>query len=217
MPSLASVDLRMTPDQEDLRAELHEWLAENLPWEYGVGLPPRIPDLAESVAFGRAWQAKLAEGRWVGITWPVELGGRGLGPTEHFVVTEELARARAPELVGRIAINLVAPDPLRPRHRRAATQRWLPPILPAHELWCQLFSEPDAGSRPGLAHHPGRAHRGRVDGDRTQGVDLVRPVRPTGGCAWPAAIPTPPRARRGSPAWSSTCTPRGWTCGRWSR
>jgi alkylation response protein AidB-like acyl-CoA dehydrogenase len=139
------VDLRMTPDQEDLRAELHEWLTENLPWEYGVGLPPRIPDLAESVAFGRAWQAKLAEGRWVGITWPVELGGRGLGPTEHFVVTEELARARAPELVGRIAINLVAPT-LFAHATDEQKERWLPPILPAHELWCQLFSEPDAGS-----------------------------------------------------------------------
>jgi alkylation response protein AidB-like acyl-CoA dehydrogenase len=139
------VDLRMTPEQEALRAELHEWLKENLPWEYGVGLPPRIPDLAESVAFGRAWQAKLAEGRWVGITWPVELGGRGLGSTEHFLVTEELARARAPELVGRIAINLVAPT-LFAHATEHQKQRWLPPILPAEELWCQLFSEPDAGS-----------------------------------------------------------------------
>jgi alkylation response protein AidB-like acyl-CoA dehydrogenase len=139
------VDLRMTPEQEALRAELHEWLKENLPWEYGVGLPPRIPDLAESVAFGRAWQAKLAEGHWVGITWPVELGGRGLGPTEHFLVTEELARARAPELVGRIAINLVAPT-LFAHATDDQKQRWLPPILPAEELWCQLFSEPDAGS-----------------------------------------------------------------------
>jgi len=145
MPSLAPVDLRMTPEQEALRAELHEWLKENLPWEYGVGLPPRIPDLAESVAFGRAWQTKLAEGRWVGITWPVELGGRGLGPTEHFLVTEELARARAPELVGRIAINLVAPT-LFAHATEEQKRRWLPPILPAEELWCQLFSEPDAGS-----------------------------------------------------------------------
>ncbi len=135
----------MTPEQEALRVELHQWLEEHLPWEYGVGLPPRIPDLAESVAFGRAWQSELAEGRWVGVTWPVELGGRGLGPTEHFVVTEELARARAPELVGRIAINLVAPT-LFAHATDEQRQRWLPPILPAEELWCQLFSEPDAGS-----------------------------------------------------------------------
>jgi alkylation response protein AidB-like acyl-CoA dehydrogenase len=142
---LARMDLRITPEQQELRAELHEWLVENLPWEYGVGLPPRIPDLDESVAFGRSWQARLAAGRWVGITWPVEMGGRGLGPAEHFVVTEELARARAPELVGRIAINLVAPT-LFAHGTAEQQQQWLPPILGAEELWCQLFSEPDAGS-----------------------------------------------------------------------
>src|SRR5579884_1544287 len=135
----------MTPEQESLRAELHDWLVEHLPWEYGVGLPPRFSTLEESVDFGRRWQAALAEGRWVGITWPPELGGRGLGPTEHFLVTEELARARAPELVGRIAINLVAPT-LFAHATDAQRRRWLPPILPAQELWCQLFSEPDAGS-----------------------------------------------------------------------
>ncbi len=117
----------------------------NLPWEYGVGLPPRSPDLDEEVAFGRRWQALLAADHWVGITWPVELGGRGLGPTEHFVVTEELARARAPELVGRIGINLVGPT-LFTHGTDEQRQRWLPPILGADALWCQLFSEPDAGS-----------------------------------------------------------------------
>jgi alkylation response protein AidB-like acyl-CoA dehydrogenase len=139
------MDLRITPEQQELRAELHQWLVENLPWEYGVGLPPRHPDLEESVAFGRSWQSQLAAGRWVGVTWPVEMGGRGLGPAEHFVVTEELARARAPELVGRIGINLVGPT-LFAHGTPAQQQQWLPPILGAEELWCQLFSEPDAGS-----------------------------------------------------------------------
>jgi alkylation response protein AidB-like acyl-CoA dehydrogenase len=139
------MDLRMTPAQRDLRHELQEWLMANLPWEYGVGMPPRSPDLDEEVAFGRRWQALLAADRWVGITWPVELGGRGLGPTEHFVVTEELARARAPELVGRIGINLVGPT-LFTHGTDEQRQRWLPPILGADALWCQLFSEPDAGS-----------------------------------------------------------------------
>ncbi len=139
------MDLRITPAQQELRAELHQWLVENLPWEYGVGLPPRIPDLDESVAFGRSWQARLAADRWVGITWPAEMGGRGLGPAEHFVVTEELARARAPELVGRIGINLVGPT-LFAHGTAEQQQQWLPPILGAEELWCQLFSEPDAGS-----------------------------------------------------------------------
>ena len=82
---------------------------EHLPWPYGVGLPPRFDDLAETVAFGRRWQGELAADGWVGLTWPEEYGGQGLGALENYVVIEELARARAPELVGRIGINLVGP------------------------------------------------------------------------------------------------------------
>ncbi len=63
----------------------------------------------------------------------------------HFVVQEELARARAPELVGRIGVNLVGPT-LLAHGTPAQKDRWLPRILDATELWCQLFSEPDAGS-----------------------------------------------------------------------
>lgn len=139
------MDLSTTSDQNSLRAEIRSWLKSNLPWEYGVGLPPRFDDLAETVAFGRRWQADLARDRWVGITWPRELGGRGLGAVENYIVVEELARARAPELVGRIGINLVGPTLLR-HGTPEQKMRWLPNILSAAELWCQLFSEPDAGS-----------------------------------------------------------------------
>jgi len=139
------MDLRTTAEQEALRSEFRAWLKANLPWPYGEGLPPRFDDLAESVAFGRQWQAKLAQDRWVGVTWPTELGGRGLGALENYVVIEELARARAPELVGRIGINLVGPTLLA--HGTEEQKRtFLPRILSAEELWCQLFSEPDAGS-----------------------------------------------------------------------
>lgn len=139
------MDLAPTPEQEAFRAECREWLRANLPWEYGKGLPPHFDDLAEEVAFLRTWQAKLAEGRWVGVPWPREVGGRGAGPLDHYIVQEELARARAPELVGRIGINLVGPTLLA--HGTDEQQaRWLPKILDATELWCQLFSEPDAGS-----------------------------------------------------------------------
>jgi alkylation response protein AidB-like acyl-CoA dehydrogenase len=153
------MDLTITDAQKALQAELHDWLVANLPWEYGTEPPARSPDLAQEVAFGREWQAKLAADRWVGITWPEELGGRGLGPTEHFLVTEEMARARTPELVGRIGINLVAPT-LLAHATDAQKARWLPPILGADELWCQLFSEPEAGSD--LASLTTRAER--VDG-----------------------------------------------------
>ncbi|HVM41649.1 MAG TPA: acyl-CoA dehydrogenase family protein [Acidimicrobiia bacterium] len=139
------MDLTPTPEQDAVRAECRAWLREHLPWEYGKGLPPRFDDLAEEVAYLRKWQHDLAEGRWVGVTWPEEYGGRGAGPIEHFVVQEELARARAPELVGRIGINLVGPT-LLAHGTPEQKARWLPKILRAEELWCQLFSEPDAGS-----------------------------------------------------------------------
>ncbi|MFM8305053.1 MAG: acyl-CoA dehydrogenase family protein, partial [Actinomycetota bacterium] len=139
------MDLTPTPEEAAFRAEVRDWLRANLPWEYGKGLPPRFDDLAEEVAFGRDWQRRLAEGRWVGVAWPEEYGGRGVGAVEHFIVIEELARARAPELVGRIGINLVGPT-LLAHGTPAQRQQWLTEILPAHHIWCQLFSEPGAGS-----------------------------------------------------------------------
>src|SRR4029453_16212176 len=93
----------------------------------------------------REWQGKLASGRWVGVAGPEEYGGRGAGAVEHFIVTEELAHARAPELVGRIGVNLVGPT-LLAHGAPEQKERWLPNILSARELWCQLFSEPGAGS-----------------------------------------------------------------------
>ncbi|MGH9031863.1 MAG: acyl-CoA dehydrogenase family protein [Acidimicrobiia bacterium] len=139
------MNLAPTPAETTLRGEVRGWLRAHLPWDYGKGLPPRFDDLAEEVSFGRDWQAQLADGRWVGVAWPEEYGGRGAGPVEHFIVTEELARARAPELVGRIGINLVGPT-LLAHGTVEQKQRWLPAILSAEQLWCQLFSEPGAGS-----------------------------------------------------------------------
>jgi alkylation response protein AidB-like acyl-CoA dehydrogenase len=141
----AAMDLTATPEQEEVRADCRAWLRANLPWEYGKGFPPRFDDLAEEVAFLRGWQRSLADARYVGVTWPSELGGRDAGALHHFIVQEELARARAPELVGRIGINLVGPT-LLGNATPEQKQRWLPKILRAEELWCQLFSEPGAGS-----------------------------------------------------------------------
>ena len=139
------MDLSPTPDEAAFRREVRAWLVAHLPWEYGKGLPPRFDDLAAEVAFLREWQARLADGRWVGVAWPEDYGGRGAGPVEHFIVQEELARARAPELVGRIGINLAEPT-LLAHGTPAQKERWLERILRADDLWCQLFSEPGAGS-----------------------------------------------------------------------
>lgn len=141
------MDLAWTPEQQALRAELAAWLrgagvagAEGGGSDGFGGLP-----LAGQVARLREWQRRLAEGRWVGVTWPVEYGGRGLGPAESFLVQEELARAGSPELVGRIGVNLAGPT-LLGHGTEPQRARWLPRILSAEQLWCQLFSEPEAGS-----------------------------------------------------------------------
>jgi alkylation response protein AidB-like acyl-CoA dehydrogenase len=153
------MDLTPTAEQEAFRHQCRSWLQSHLPWEYGQGLPPHFDDLSDEIAFLRTWQAQLAEGRWVGVTWPAEYGGRAAGPLHHYIVQEELARARAPELVGRIGINLVGPT-LLAHGTDAQKARWLPRILGADELFCQLFSEPGAGSD--LASLTTRAER---DGD----------------------------------------------------
>ncbi|HKA84599.1 MAG TPA: acyl-CoA dehydrogenase family protein [Acidimicrobiales bacterium] len=155
------MDLTPTAEQKRLRAECREWLEANLPWEYGVGLPPRHASLDDEVAFGRGWQRRLADGRWVGVTWPEAYGGRGAGALAHYVVQEELARARAPELVGRIGVNLVGPT-LLAHGTEEQRRRWLPGILRADILFCQLFSEPGAGSD--LASLATRARRS--DGEK---------------------------------------------------
>ena len=153
------MDLSPTVAEAQLRAECRAWLSGNAPSVDSAANARRSESLADEVAFGRQWQARLAAGRWVGVAWPTEYGGRGGGPIEHYIVTEELARAGAPELVGRIGVNLLGPTVLA-NGTAQQKQRFLPQILDASEIWCQLFSEPGAGSD--LASLRTRAHR--VDG-----------------------------------------------------
>jgi alkylation response protein AidB-like acyl-CoA dehydrogenase len=133
------VDLSFSAAEEAFRQTLRRWLAANL---------PAVPDhgtLAEEVAFLRAWQRTLHDGGWVGIHWPREYGGRGASVVEHYIFQEEIAAARAPEIINRIGVNLVGPT-LIAHGTEEQKRRFLPTILPAEELWCQLFSEPGAGS-----------------------------------------------------------------------
>ncbi len=134
------MDLRFSASQEQFRQELRRWLEQHPPPE----LPPELP-LAEEVRLLRQWQHTLWEGGWVGVHWPREYGGRGASLAEHYILQEELARARSPELVGRIGVNLVGPT-LIAHGTEEQKRRYLLPILTAEEIWCQLFSEPGAGS-----------------------------------------------------------------------
>ena len=137
------MDLSFTPAEEEFRAELRGWLRANLP--PGWTGHRDFPTLAAEVAFLRDWQRRLHDGRWVGIHWPREYGGRGASVIEHYVFQEEIAAARAPEIINRIGVNLVGPT-LIAHGTEEQKRRFLPRIMPAEELWCQLFSEPGAGS-----------------------------------------------------------------------
>jgi alkylation response protein AidB-like acyl-CoA dehydrogenase len=134
------MDLSFSPTEEAFRAELRAWLAAHAPRER-----PEHATLADEVAFLRDWQRTLHAGRWVGIHWPPAYGGRGASVVEHYVFQEEIAAARAPEIINRIGVNLVGPT-LIAHGTEEQKRRFLPPIMPAEELWCQLFSEPGAGS-----------------------------------------------------------------------
>jgi len=135
------MDLSFTAEEEAFAAEARAWLAAHVP----AGGPPAFTSLDAEVAWGRAWQAELAADRWVGIHWPAEYGGRGATPVQVALFNIEYARAGAPQPVNRVGINLVGPT-LLAHGTDEQRRRWMPSILTAGEIWCQLFSEPDAGS-----------------------------------------------------------------------
>jgi hypothetical protein len=133
------MDLSFKPEEQAFAAEIRDWLAANLE------LPPRFETLDEEIEWGRRWQARLAADRWVGIHWPTEYGGRGASPVEVAIYNMEYARARAPQPVNRVGVNNVGPT-LLAFGTDEQKRRWLPAILDASDVWCQLFSEPGAGS-----------------------------------------------------------------------
>src|SRR5690348_17224577 len=90
------------------RRELRSWLAENLTEDWRRERISRLPE-SERVPKLRAWQAKLASGRWVAITWPREYGGRGASIAEQIAYVEEMSRADAPEIINNLGIGIVGP------------------------------------------------------------------------------------------------------------
>ncbi|MBK5289269.1 MAG: acyl-CoA dehydrogenase family protein [Acidimicrobiia bacterium] len=129
----------MSSPDETFRHEFRSWLSEHAPPTIGAATTR-----AEAECL-REWQRTLHGGRWVGIHWPAEFGGRGASPTQVVISNEELARAGAPPLLGRAGVTLVGPT-LIAHGTPAQRDRWMPRILSGADVWCQLFSEPGAGS-----------------------------------------------------------------------
>jgi alkylation response protein AidB-like acyl-CoA dehydrogenase len=132
------MDLSFTPAEERFRAELRAWLAANPPGDE----PDRLDDW---VAYGKAWQRTLYEAGWCGVHWPKQYGGRGASLIEQIIFQEEMARARTPLLINLAGLTMGGPV-LIAHGTDAQKRRHLQAILAADEIWCQGFSEPNAGS-----------------------------------------------------------------------
>jgi alkylation response protein AidB-like acyl-CoA dehydrogenase len=136
------VDLNDTPEQAAYREQVRAWLDQNVshaPATRGRG------DEEGAVEAHRAWQRKLAEGGYVGVTWPAEHGGQGKGPLHQVVINQEIARAGVPGILDAIGVGMLGPTIIA-HGTDEQKQRYLAPMLHGDEVWCQLFSEPAAGS-----------------------------------------------------------------------
>jgi alkylation response protein AidB-like acyl-CoA dehydrogenase len=137
------VTLGLSTDDTAFRDELRSWLAGHPP--PAVSVTATSDAALDDGEMLRDWQRTLHSGRWVGIHWPAEHGGRGASPAQVAIYNDELARAHAPDIPGRVGVTLVGPT-LIAHGTEEQRARWMPRILSADEVWCQLFSEPGAGS-----------------------------------------------------------------------
>lgn len=138
-------DLASTPELVAFRDELRAWLDRNLTDEFKTD-PLADPTGAEGEAFERRrhWQRVLHEGGWIGVHWPAQYGGRGATLAEYALFLVTCGEAGAPEPVNTIGLSMVGPTLIE--HGTPAQRALLPGILSADTIWCQLFSEPEAGS-----------------------------------------------------------------------
>jgi len=136
------VDLRDTPEQAQFRAEVRGWIDANLPEDKrgSRGGAQRFDD-----PFMREWSRLLYAAGYAGLTWPQEYGGAGSPYSHQAILYEELAAAQAPPHIGVIGLGMAGPT-IMAHGTDEQKARYLQPLLAAEEIWCQGFSEPDAGS-----------------------------------------------------------------------
>jgi alkylation response protein AidB-like acyl-CoA dehydrogenase len=132
------VDLTLSPSEESFRDELRAWLADNHPG-------PEPEGDVTGFQFRRAWQQRLHEAGWAGVSWPQEYGGRGATLVEQAIYNEEFVRAHAPSAANVLGLAMGGPTVIA-HGTEEQKRRYLEPILSAREIWCQGFSEPDSGS-----------------------------------------------------------------------
>ena len=139
------MDLNDTPAQAAYRTRVRGWLEEHAGEAPRLSGPDAIRDEDEIIAARRVWQGKLAEAGLAGVTWPKEYGGQGLGPIEQVICNQEIGRAKVPGILDAIGVGMLGPTIIA-HGSEEQKARYLGPMLHGDEVWCQLFSEPAAGS-----------------------------------------------------------------------
>jgi alkylation response protein AidB-like acyl-CoA dehydrogenase len=127
------MDLTYSPEDQAYRQRVRTWFEEHKPGPL------------ETLEQRKAWQRTLYEAGCVGMGWPREYGGLGARPMEQAIVAEEMARANTPGAINALGLGIVGPT-LIVHGTEEQKRRYIRPILTADEIWCQLYSEPEAGS-----------------------------------------------------------------------
>lgn len=140
------MDIKFTQEEEHFRAEVSAWMKGNMRDEF-ESIRFRGGPGDEHMFFEErcAWEKKMAAGKWIGLSWPKNYGGREFSISRQVIFYEEYARAGGPGRVGHIGETLAGPTIIA-FGSQAQQERFLPPILSGEELWCQGYSEPNAGS-----------------------------------------------------------------------
>lgn len=136
------MDLNLTTEELQFRDEFRSWLVANVPKDWSAW---REKPLEESFPYLRAWQRKLYEGGWAAVSWPKEYGGRSATLMQQAIFWEEMARVEAPPMANALGLGLIGPTIIA-YGTEGQKKRFVPKILSAEEIWCQGFSEPNAGS-----------------------------------------------------------------------
>jgi alkylation response protein AidB-like acyl-CoA dehydrogenase len=134
------MDFELSDSERAFRDEVRAWLRANAPRDAGEG-----GDFKSFLASRRVWQKKLHDAGYVGMTWPQEYGGRGRSFMDQLIFNDEMILANAPEPINVIGLGMGGPVVIA-HGTEEQKKRYLSPLLSAEEIWCQGFSEPNAGS-----------------------------------------------------------------------
>jgi alkylation response protein AidB-like acyl-CoA dehydrogenase len=138
------VDLNLTPDELQFRDEVRAWFTANVPKDW-IKRRNAEESMEARFAYLRTWQRKMFDAGWAGVSWPTEYGGRGVSLMQQVIFIEEMARAEAPPMANVLGLGLIGPTIIG-YGNESQKKRYLHKILSAEEIWCQGFSEPNAGS-----------------------------------------------------------------------